>query len=193
MSTMQAIMMYRVSSMYNHSRKIIILLVVAFVVEMAIAIMVNILTMFYGTPYKDPAPGVHLCMQAMSFDWVFLLILGLSISVAIKYYDTIKIRRRHSSYSPNSLAFILLRDSISFPFISALGCIVGLILTIKYPGITPQIAVDILGITPNILGCRLILNLRETYYQPFGEEFTHCQSRFSRHNLRELDFPVSAN
>lgn len=77
----------------------------------------------------DPAPGVFLCTQKTFPYWMYTiwipiigfesLVLGLSASLGVKYYKTVRTLANiqlDPSLKLDSLAYILLRDSISFPF-----------------------------------------------------------------------------
>jgi hypothetical protein len=140
------IMSYRVSSMYNHNNKIIVVLVAALVLEVCLVVLVQILTLGvhareqlsppthtkFQTNNHDliavpqPAPGVQLCAQDSFPSWMYtlwipiimfeLLVLLLSLFLAVKYYQPVRLMRENNTDPPDSLPYILLRDSITFPF-----------------------------------------------------------------------------
>lgn len=77
----------------------------------------------------DPAPGVFLCAQKTFPYWMYTLwipiigfeslVLGLSASLGMKYYKTVRALANiqlDPDLKLDSLAYILLRDSITFPF-----------------------------------------------------------------------------
>jgi len=74
----------------------------------------------------QPAPGVRLCAQDSFPSWMYtlwipiimfeLLVLLLSLSLAVKYYQSMKLMRENCTKPTDSLQYILLRDSITFPF-----------------------------------------------------------------------------
>jgi hypothetical protein len=74
----------------------------------------------------QPAPGVRLCTENSFPSWMYtlwipiilyeLLVLTLSVSLAVKYYQSVRVMREYNTKPPNSLLYILLRDSITFPF-----------------------------------------------------------------------------
>lgn len=184
LATMQGIMSYRVSSMYSHNRKIVILLIAAFVLELSLVIVIQVLILGVHSPIPQPAPGVSLCAQDSFPSWTYaawipiivfeLLVLLLSLSRAVKYHQSVQILRVNNihSYPTNSLAYILLRDSITFPFITLFVCTLNLIACARFPYLVTQFTFCLAAFVPIILGSRLILNLRETYYQPFAEELS---------------------
>jgi len=177
--SMQGIMICRISSMYLHNRKIIALLGGSCVLEVGFLILIQCLAGSVTAPVPDPAPGLRLCTQNSIPSWMYttlipvvcfeLLILILAILLAIKYYRSIKIIQNSESPSV-CLAYILLRDSITFPFIGVTLCLINLGTWIRLPYLDGQMAYTLASFAPCIIGSRLILNLREAYYQPFTEE-----------------------
>ncbi|KAF8902771.1 hypothetical protein CPB84DRAFT_1775419 [Gymnopilus junonius] len=168
---MQVIMIYRIS-------KACCLLVIRFV------------SLTENSPISpNPTPGVTLCQERSFPQWLYviwfpiasfeILLLVLSLSPALKYHKGIRAARLSgiNSYltswgDPRSLAYVLLRDSVTFPCISLTICVANLIIWICLPHIAAQMAFCIAAFIPCIIGSRLILNLREVYYQPFTEECT---------------------
>jgi len=49
--------MYRISSMYNHSRKIIALLIAVFSLEFVVLVTVNLYVLRFGTRKPTPTPS----------------------------------------------------------------------------------------------------------------------------------------
>ncbi|KDR73802.1 hypothetical protein GALMADRAFT_633266 [Galerina marginata CBS 339.88] len=195
--SMQGIMIYRISSMYTHNRKIVTLLNIAFVLEMVSLLSIQSLSNVQDVPIQETAPGINLCSQASFPSWLYtvwipvtcfeVLVLALSVSLAVKYCHSVEIIRR-AAPSRNSLVYILLRDSITFPFVTLTICIANLVSWMQLPYIAVQCTFSIAIFGPCIIGSRLILNLREAYYQPFKEECNiHDQDDF---RINEIDFPV---
>ncbi|KDR69328.1 hypothetical protein GALMADRAFT_230818 [Galerina marginata CBS 339.88] len=191
---MQGIMIYRVSSMYNHDRKIIFLLATAFSAEIMSLLALQIIANGLETlEVPDPAPGVHLCKQRNMPSWSYItwvpvacfetLILVLSLSLAIKHYRTLKLNHELPISSNSSLAFILFRDSITFPFITLAVCITNFIMWMHPPYLMGQMTFTMATFSACIIGSRLILNLREAYYSPFMEE---CNVQEDIHDAFEL-------
>ncbi|KAF9543631.1 hypothetical protein CPC08DRAFT_649817, partial [Agrocybe pediades] len=178
---MQGIMIFRVSSMYNHDRDIILLLATGFVMEWLGAILTH--PGLIVRPIPNPAPGVRLCSQKSFPHWMFAvwtpiacfegLILFLSICRGVACYKSSKESKRLglAGYaSTNSLGYILLRDSTAFLFICVSICFINLFVWIYLPHLAAQMAFCIASFAPCIIGPRLILDLREAYYQPFIQE-----------------------
>ncbi|KAF8166005.1 hypothetical protein B0H34DRAFT_258760 [Crassisporium funariophilum] len=176
--SMQGIMIYRVSSMYYHSRKMICLLVSCFVVEIAIT------STMQSLPYDVVFGSGHLtsCVEKVFPRWyrVFWtpiilfesLIFGVSIFKGIRFYKSASTINGiiHTSLGRKSLMYTLLRDSILFPFIALILCFLNVIGWGYFSFTTIMAIVAISGFMARLLGCRLILNLREAYYRPFEEE-----------------------
>ncbi|KIM36653.1 hypothetical protein M413DRAFT_448997 [Hebeloma cylindrosporum] len=163
-------MMYRISSMYNHARKIIVLLLSAYVIEVVAIIVVSLCSSHFGTIVVPP-PGVHSCKNKRDNlrNVVWLIVLGLAVKVALHYFYPI--RQMHMLHR-SSLAYVLLRDSVVFPLIAMLICIINIISSFRLSYFTSQLTRTFSTMFPVVLGCRLILNLRESYYQPFTGEMT---------------------
>ena len=74
----------------------------------------------------QPAPGVRLCAQDSFPRWMYtiwipiimfeLLVLLLSLSLAVKYHQSMRLMRENYAKPTDSLQYIMLRDSITFPF-----------------------------------------------------------------------------
>ncbi|KDR69326.1 hypothetical protein GALMADRAFT_929086 [Galerina marginata CBS 339.88] len=203
LSSMQAIMIFRVSGMYNNDRRVTTLLFVALVLELAGIAVVQIVASRFPVPIPEPAPGVSPCSGPSSPHWMYiwipivcfeLLVLCLSLSRAIQHYRSIGVNRKlpwlslTQWHNPECLTYILLRDSITFPFISLVICITNIFVSVRLPVrfhassslhmiimgyvqyIIGQMGICVASFSPCIVGSRLILNLREAYYQPFVYE-----------------------
>ncbi|KAF8166002.1 hypothetical protein B0H34DRAFT_258847 [Crassisporium funariophilum] len=151
--SMQGIMIYRVSSMYYHSRKMICLLVSCFVVEIAIT------STMQSLPYDVVFGSGHLtsCVEKVFPRWY-------------RVFWTPIILFESLIFGRKSLMYTLLRDSILFPFIALILCFLNVIGWGYFSFTTIVAIVAISGFMARLLGCRLILNLREAYYRPFEEE-----------------------
>ncbi|KDR69529.1 hypothetical protein GALMADRAFT_230699 [Galerina marginata CBS 339.88] len=182
LSSMQAIMIYRLSSMYNNDWKITAFLFIALVLEMAGITVVQIVASRVRVPIPKPAPGISQCAGMFSPPWMFtiwipivcfeVLVLSLTLSRAIHHYRST--RASQESWlsplqwnNPESLTYILLRDSIMLPFISVVICLSNIFISVHLPYLVSQMGICVASFSPCIVGSRLILNLREAYYQPF--------------------------
>ncbi|KAH6904985.1 hypothetical protein BKA70DRAFT_515640 [Coprinopsis sp. MPI-PUGE-AT-0042] len=114
------------------------------------------------------------------------LVFGLSLLQGISFACANRRMQRdgrkvgilgHLWRTRRTLASVLLRDSILFPFINL---IVAMFLILLWRAKLSPDAADLLsvvaGATVPTLGCRLLLHLRSAYYRPFREEY--CQSQF---------------
>ncbi|KAF8171656.1 hypothetical protein BJ912DRAFT_118317 [Pholiota molesta] len=191
---MHGIMIYRVSSMYTHDQKILRILIAAFATELLSVPIIQLVGWLDGSNVNTAdvygeAP-VGFCAKEKITSWEFvvwipivsfeLLICGLALALGIKYYLAVGNHRMFLDYRNSnretSLLYILLRDSIIFPIIFAL---VGILNLSVFFLTATKLRHDIVHITllfPVILsaifGSRLILNLRESYYEPYDQEFS---------------------
>ncbi|KAF9562753.1 hypothetical protein CPC08DRAFT_761236 [Agrocybe pediades] len=190
----QGISIYRISSMYSHSRKVICLLLAALVVEVISMIIIQCIANTDHAAVPEPAPGVHLCKQGSFPRWSAalwipiicfeLVALALVASEAVRFYQSRKIIRvTIIATSGHSLMFILLRQTIAFQIIGIIICIPDVIAWYRLPYLAGQMTFSfVLGATC-IMSSRLILDLREAYYQPFEEEMSFTFA----HDLEQED------
>ena len=134
--------------MYGHDRKIIFLLLVSFALEVMIEAIIQIYTAHGSqrlsfvlvhpeplTNHEHPAAlvpaGISTCVPPFyrkSFWLIWIppilfegLILVLALNLGFKYYRENRIL--DVGFRTDSLIFVLLRDSITFPFMCVLGFI----------------------------------------------------------------------
>ncbi|KDR71943.1 hypothetical protein GALMADRAFT_229179 [Galerina marginata CBS 339.88] len=186
LSSMQAITIYRISGMYNNDRRVTVLLFLALILELAGIAVVQTLASRLRVPIPNPAPGVFPCAGSSSPHWIYtvwipifffeLLVLCISLYCAIHHYRSVGANRKlpwlslSQWHNPECLTYILLRDSITFPFIYLVICITNIFVSVHLPYFAGQMAICVASFSPCIVGSRLVLNLRETYYQPFFYE-----------------------
>ncbi|KDR79359.1 hypothetical protein GALMADRAFT_154275 [Galerina marginata CBS 339.88] len=176
---LQVIVILRISSMYNHSRKIIALLVIAFACE---AIAASILERFSGThPSSNAvdasAETVSRCLPSPSPWWSNLfwisiityesLMLGLAIRRGLQSPEDMCLFSEYaaSGASGVSLSQVLIRDSLLCPLVILTVCIVTFVGSMHFSLAGKQISIAVAGFVTHILGSRLALNLREIYYR----------------------------
>ncbi|KAF9472344.1 hypothetical protein BDN70DRAFT_887083 [Pholiota conissans] len=206
---MHGIMVYRVSSMYTHDRKILKILIIGFVVECTSFIVFQVALWYRGRMLTDS--DVHIrnpvgfCGREKFPPWMFIvwiplilfefLIGTLAVALGVRYYQIVgshgMFPNLPNSSRSSSLLFILLRDSIVFPFIFALSCILNLVTFYLFStGLRPAIS-HITFLLPStlsgVLGSRLILNLRESYYEPYEQEFNLRIENLTMTDSIELD------
>lgn len=175
--SMQAIMQYRICCMYNYSRKIVILVVIAFTAEILAMLVIDFLYLRHIIMGIEPLPGVHMCISYPT-NWYFvswipifgyeLLILILGIRAGILFLK--EARMLPSNFGKQSLRSILLRDSILYPIIAFIVGVSNVLGWSKSMRSTTLVAAVLVQLFSRVLGSRLILNLREAYYLPFQEE-----------------------
>ncbi|KAF8154460.1 hypothetical protein B0H34DRAFT_660932 [Crassisporium funariophilum] len=187
--SIQSIVVYRISAMYTHTRTIRYLLLAFFAIEIAATVPMQAISGGTHPGVPISIPGVQLCEPRVYERWYYLfwlpilvfefLMLGLSIFKALQYrattYHAEKILYELSGRQ--SLKFILLRDSIVFPFLAFCGCLLNLIGWRVFSSTATQINLGIAGFGARIFGCQLVLSLREAYYRPFDEECSQVRPK----------------
>ncbi|KAJ3504585.1 hypothetical protein NLJ89_g7861 [Agrocybe chaxingu] len=188
--SMQGIMVYRISAMYQHYNLITAVQLVFFAIEIistsimkglvqdeVIDLSCNLLVypVWYGWSW---AP--ILCFEALMF--------FLSLWSGIVYYrEALKRSDALLTSERNSMSYVLLRDSISFPFLALVVVLINIFGWSRFSPNAAHINAGIAIFAPRILGCRLILNLRESYYRPFKDELSmnnHTLPRVGNEPLR---------
>ncbi|KAJ2933030.1 hypothetical protein H1R20_g4069, partial [Candolleomyces eurysporus] len=197
LGAMQGIMVHRIVSMYRHERKILIGLAGTFIVEMSAAcILAGLSVRLAGAPV-ELSETLRSCIPVDMVAWssalwflmmIFdFLIFLLAAREGIRYRREALARQRSPETSEilantrwskeKSLLRILLRDSIIFPFIGLLMCMFNTLAWYVLPLGALQYTMNISAMGSPILGCRLILNLRDAYYRPFADELRNSTLR----------------
>lgn len=174
--SMQAIMQYRIFTMYKQSKRVIFLAAVAFATEILSMVVIDLLYLHRINVNTEPHPGIHVCVSHNT-NWFYIswipifgyesIILLLGLRAGMQFF---KESRSLPSSNRFPLHFILLRDSILYPVIALIvgaSNVLGWFRPLSYS--TP-VAAGLSQFFSRMLGCRLILNLREAYYLPFEEE-----------------------
>ncbi|KAF9471152.1 hypothetical protein BDN70DRAFT_998718 [Pholiota conissans] len=203
------IMVCRVSSMYTHDRTILKILVIGFVIECTSYIVIQGPVWYYSKRLTDsdiliPNP-IGFCGREKFPSWMFIawiplvlfecLICTLALTLGVRYYREVG---SHGMFPnlPNSsrsspLLFILLRDSIIFPFIFSLSCTLNLasfyLLSTGLRPTTMHATFLLPAVLSGLLGPRLILNLRESYYESYKQEFSLRIETFTMPDSIELE------
>ncbi|EAU86671.2 hypothetical protein CC1G_07329 [Coprinopsis cinerea okayama7 len=194
---MQGIIINRLWCMYRRSRLVITLLMTALFAEAASSIFVVALNFRLETRITELNSYRDMCFPT-GFDthfyvfWIFILafdalIFTLAFLEAIKYIRESQARRALHQGSERSFlnsdswpwvsrhgnfVQVLLRDSIVFPFITLVSCLLNILAWFQVlPYGWLQNTLNLSAVCSPILGCRLVLNLRELYYEPFAAEF----------------------
>ncbi|KAF8175997.1 hypothetical protein BJ912DRAFT_930824 [Pholiota molesta] len=212
--TMHGIMVYRVSSMYAHDRKILKILLTAYATELLCLIIMQLVSRIDGSNTADSGISiqtpVEFCAKEKYTSWVFAiwipvvlfesLICGLALALGIKYYREVGSHRIFSGYRncnrKTPLLYILVRDSIIFPFFFSLFCIFNLLVAwSNTTGLRHAVAhasFNLPVVSSVIFGSRLILNLRESYYESYDQEFSIRvdTSMDPEDNRNSLDLPT---
>ncbi|KAH6886726.1 hypothetical protein BKA70DRAFT_1444222 [Coprinopsis sp. MPI-PUGE-AT-0042] len=144
---------------------------------------VNLYEMCHILP-PDALPAWHwtFALTMFAFD---ALVFGLSIYQGIRFACENRRMQRdgrkvaiieHLWRTRRTLASILLRDSILFPVINLVFAMLLIFVWIEklQPSWVAPIVIASSATIPT-LGCRLLLNLRTAYYEPFREEYFQSQ------------------
>ncbi|PPR00711.1 hypothetical protein CVT24_000999 [Panaeolus cyanescens] len=180
---MEGIMMFRISVMYRHSRRIVFWLLGAFTLEVASLVFIQVYASRSDTSIGTFSTRMRFCAPDYPADWYLLIwvpiitheifMLCFVVWKGIEYYS-----QRHAyetaekARGTGSLMHVLFRDSIFFPLIALVICAANFLGWLTLPIGYSQIGVSISAFAARFLGCRLVLNLREVYYHPFEEEYT---------------------
>ncbi|KAH6893860.1 hypothetical protein BKA70DRAFT_1407922 [Coprinopsis sp. MPI-PUGE-AT-0042] len=203
------IVVKRVVCMYGGDKRVLWVLAFALAVAtLHLAIVVILTSDFKTMVQKIPSANVHEACYITPTDpfpswywtWVIstlifeIVVLGLCILQGIWFAcenrPTHRNGRRrgileHLWRTRRTLASVLLRDSILFPFLNLLVAILTVLLWL---GKLPASSIDFISFAANtsvpVIGCRLLLNLRSAYYKAFREEYR--QSQFQD---RTMGFP----
>ncbi|EAU81570.2 hypothetical protein CC1G_02586 [Coprinopsis cinerea okayama7 len=195
--TMQFILAIRIWCMYERSKRIFCVLGIAFVIHVGgSSLIVGLDPATGGVNFSIPGTQWAICIPKgfPKFLWLFwcltaafdFLILVLALWEGIRFvWRQPKRTARETAASesgsaslvlalgprPNLLR-VLLRDSMVLPFLSVVVCPLNLLalFDVLPPG-SITIILKLSSIAPPLLGCRLILNLRDAYYHPFSEEY----------------------
>ncbi|KAF9480701.1 hypothetical protein BDN70DRAFT_992504 [Pholiota conissans] len=208
--TMQGIMVYRVSSMYRHDRTVLKILVSGFFIELISFSIVQVPIWYYGRMLINSDILIHnpvgFCGREKLPPWMFIiwippvlfefLICTLAVTLGVRYYQEAGSHEMFphlpNSSRSSSLLFILLRDSIVFPFIFCLSCIINLVLFYLSLRPTTSHTIFLLPATlSGIFGSRLILNLGESYYEPYEQEFNFRIKTLTMPDSIELEGGIS--
>ncbi|KAG2012910.1 hypothetical protein CC2G_009859 [Coprinopsis cinerea AmutBmut pab1-1] len=208
--SMQGIIINRVWCMYRYSKPILVLLLVAFFSQIVASSIVVALDTSYHV-IVPMLPNQSFCISDgwLPWFWIFLcfiiafdtLIFVLALLEAVRYLHStrpppeLKRRRRQKRtflgmlISPwvtrGSLIRVLLRDSILFPFLGlamTILCLLSWLEVLRWGSI--QVTMVLNALASPILGSRLIINLRDAYYQPFAEEVDPTDDLFTSTDLR---------
>ncbi|KAJ2916157.1 hypothetical protein MD484_g4249, partial [Candolleomyces efflorescens] len=169
-------------SMYRHERKILVGLAATFIIEMTAAcVLMGLSVRLNGFPIfltETLRSCVPVKMVAWSSAlWFLMMIFDFLIFMLAVREESSEILANTRWSKERSLLRILLRDSIVFPFIGLLMCMFNTLAWYVLPLGALQYTMSISAMGSPILGCRLILNLRDAYYRPFADEFRNSTLR----------------
>ncbi|KAF8962079.1 hypothetical protein BDZ97DRAFT_2076573 [Flammula alnicola] len=178
--TMQGIMVIRINAMYRGTPTVKALQLVFFLVE-----ILSMTTMQAIVPRQLIGLTCSVRRYPWWYQWLWGPILafeGLTMGLAIwagyeHYRDYSRKAPILFSSEGKSLAYVMMRDSILFPFVAVVMCVINFIGWNHLSYAAAQANTGVMIFAPRILGCRLVLNLREIYYRPFGDEYSRDYAR----------------
>lgn len=175
--SMQAIMQYRVSCMYKHQRKAVFLMVTAFAIEVLSMAAINLVYLRRTIERAASIEKLNLCIGVhfpgrYTVYWIAVFVFELMIFILGFQAGLVYFResRLIHSLGKHGLRKILIRDSILFPLIAFIVGGVNVFVWSRLASYSITISVTFSQLLSRILGCRLVLNLREAYYLPFESE-----------------------
>lgn len=178
--SMQAIMQFRIACMYSHRRKIIFLMVIAFTIEVISMTAINLAYLGVVVEISDSqflCMGQHFPNLYPVYFWIVMFSFELIIFLLGLQAGLIYFKESRSFSLRRPLRSILICDSIVFPLIAfAIGGL-NIFTWTRLPYYYITITVTLAQLSSRILGCRLLLNLREAYYLPFETECAHSYSQ----------------
>ncbi|TFK19011.1 hypothetical protein FA15DRAFT_674833, partial [Coprinopsis marcescibilis] len=185
--TMNGLIINRILCMWDHDRRILFILLGGFLIHVTAGFVLTGLSS--ATPSIPVVFTQHfsVCIPVSTPHWFWtflfftfgfeLLVFVLSFAQGIRYLRETRGNPTTGTFGYQAWAKqtrvvrVLIRDSILFPFI---GLVLGLLNILAWFMILPfgssQVFILVAGASSPILGCRLVLNLRDAYYQRFSLE-----------------------
>jgi len=175
----QCIMQLRIYAMYGRSRRVLVLLLAAFLSEV-LAIVV-IIWRTIGPTSKlvvsdEPYPGKHLCSFSginKNFTYLFIpvlcfevLLFILAIRFSLGNMRNTKNGHSASGLRVDSFMSILVRDSILYFFINLALCVVIMGLWRNITAMRANITIPFVMLVEIVVGTRMVINFKE-----------HCNTR----------------
>ncbi|EFI26683.1 hypothetical protein CC1G_15454 [Coprinopsis cinerea okayama7 len=201
---MNGLIINRILCMYEHRRRILYLLLTAYAIHITAGTVLTAKALDTPTVPGMFSPKLLVCMPSTPpwfWSYAFFtaafesLVFTLSLIQGIRYYREAKttypgkLPYRLWSRQANPIQ-VLFRDSILFPFI---GMTFGFFGILAFTGVLPihafQYVIIMSSASSPILGCRLLLNLRDAYYKPFRHEANLSDFSHSDQGLDSLSDP----
>lgn len=192
MISMQCIMVHRIHCMYQSRESILIWLLLGLgLMSLASLTVAVMMTVSIVTGPAILTASLRACLPIKRApDWstapwfISLLfdiaIVALSVREGLRYMRESQTSTKGGNYlsmknwSKQGLLFrVLVRDSIAIPFLNTAIALCNVLAWYALPLQTGALVYTLgagAALTP-ILGCRLVLNLRDAYYKPFATEF----------------------
>ncbi|KAG1886028.1 hypothetical protein F4604DRAFT_58763 [Suillus subluteus] len=174
-------MQLRIYAMYQRTRRILVILVLAFFSEVLAVVVIIWRTI--GPPSKfvvtnEPYPGKHLCsFSRISTNFIYLfipvfcfetLLFSLAIRVSLNNTKERRATPGTSSLRVNSFMSILVRDSILYFFINLAMCAIVMGLWRNLAASHANISIPFIMLLETVIGTRMVINFKE-----------HCSRRLS--------------
>ncbi|TEB12275.1 hypothetical protein FA13DRAFT_1805969 [Coprinellus micaceus] len=188
--TPPAIMVHRIICMYRYKRILTIYIVTGFVCNLLAGFIIAGNSMhvmntpiFFGRHLADVC-ATQLPRLGRWQSWFLMLafeivVFSLAAFEGVRFFRESKFSRDLNIVTRgrkgHSLMYILMRDSIVFPLIGLLLSFINILAFYVFPMSAMQYTFTTTAALTPILGCRLILHLRDAYYQPFSDEIEAFQ------------------
>jgi len=170
--SMQLMMMSRIFALYPQSRKVLILVLACFISQVAATSTVLALAIHtfvvpprfhICAPHRVPKYFCALWIPIILFE---ILLFALSLNAWIAH---LRRTRRLKPLQSHDLVSILVRDSVAYFFVILVAYIANAVSYLVLP-VWNQLPDGLSLASTCVIGCRLMLNLREAYYLPFSED-----------------------
>ncbi|KAG9313976.1 hypothetical protein JVU11DRAFT_4752 [Chiua virens] len=194
----QATMQLRIYALYRQSKRILVLMFVLFLCEVAAIAFVIWRTIGPGSALKatnDVAPGGHFCaFSGINPNFIYIFIPFLCFE-AFLFFLAARIfienmkrswdlqSRRDSGTGATPFISILARDSICYFFVNLIACAVVMGLWQSVTELYANICIPFVMFLEVIVGTRLILDFRERYARSDDDDGT-VSDRYSSMHFR---------
>ncbi|KDQ58701.1 hypothetical protein JAAARDRAFT_677528 [Jaapia argillacea MUCL 33604] len=167
-------MRMRVVAMYGNSSRVASFLSLCFLVEaIAISTILGLVCVREGG-VDEPIPGIRICSPVLIPRFFFsfwLPICGFeSILFAFALWKGLSLLLSSGEkWSDGNLSYVLFRDSISYFFLILVACIANAVVWLTLPSTWLESPEGYVTAIYNIMGSRLMLNMRDAYYLPVSQ------------------------
>lgn len=175
---MQLIMMFRIFALYQQSHKVLIFVLISFVSEVAAT---SALLVFSFKQLNSLVPSSLVMIQICAPHtvpklfytlWIPIILFETLLFVLSFIAGLTHIRRMHGvkRLQRQDLFSILLRDSVAYFLIILVAYFANAVAWLALPKSWSPLPDGLSLASTCIMGCRLVLNLRQAFYLPFARD-----------------------